>query len=276
MEDNDRKTDHVTLEHLQRDSVIKAYIANAEEYEKGNLIGIWQPLPTTKDEFSRTLDAIGVHNGDYIADDFETTIPGLEKHLSYSFNIDEVNYLSAKLTEMQDWEQEAFSAVMFSGRHCDSVMDIINVVENIDLFDANQSRNAKEFGEILADIGYDLHNQTVKRLEAVGNQEEKELAEYVRHLENYYDATAYANKVVKEENGVFTEGGYLRELDGFKDVYMGIVPPKYRVFVYPQPKLQERPSALHKLFDAKKAVTIADAEKVMTDKKASKSTGPEL
>jgi hypothetical protein len=237
----------------ERTAPIRALILNnaAIPFAESGLLGenapgVWLSFPTTAEKFKSALAEIGVESARYMAytfGKFDTCIPCLRNKLRRVADANEINLLASKLAVMPEDSMETFRAVILSGRHCGSLMDIVNITENIGLFYVQPAFSVKMYGEFLRDLG---------------------------KVDDLSDATAYARGVVKAENGVFTAAGYLTEESGFKRVHK-TVPPEYRVAALPEAKEKmpaERPSALDKLTAAKEAVSSTDAVKPAAPPKA--------
>lgn len=69
--------------------------------------------------------------------------------------------------------------------------------------------------------------------------EEMCMLEIPEHLENYIDYEAYGRDMSMDEDGRFTEGGYVvRTGDSFTELYSGRddIPEEHRIFAYPEPE----------------------------------------
>jgi len=103
------------------DHAFSAYIANAEDYQNGQLVGVWLPLPATREEFSGTLTAIGVDGPDHpgwFVEKYQSSLESIHS-LPEDSDIDELNYLAVKLDSLSDSykDKELFDLVMLSGGH---------------------------------------------------------------------------------------------------------------------------------------------------------------
>ena len=102
---------------------------------------------------------------------------------------------------------------MEMGDHCGSLLEIINLTENLDCY------------EVYPDIeGYDdLGRYYIEELDAMQVPE---------HLKNYIDYETYGRDVAIDENGTFTDRGYVRDTgDSFHEYYdgeHGSIPEEYR------------------------------------------------
>ena len=103
------------------------------------------------------------------------------------------------------------------GDHCGSLQEIINLTENLDCY------------EVYPDIhDYDdLGRYYIDELEVMQVPE---------HLQNYIDYEAYGRDVAMDENGTFTNQGYVRDTgDSFHEYYdgeRGSIPDEYRVMTF--------------------------------------------
>ena len=151
---------------------------------------------------------------------------------------------------------ETFVAVMESGRHCESLTDIINVTENMDCFYLQPSYSAEMYGEFLATMAQDEFGGVIERLEHSPDPDMRELAGYIARLEKHFDSAAYGRELVQSENGVFTDSGYLTEINPgeYVDLYSGHHDVEYPVFAYPEREPAARPSVMDKLAAAKESV----------------------
>jgi len=244
----------------ERKPIICAHITNPKDMadmflsldrlRDSNYARRWHDFPTTKEEMQDTLKIIridGEKHGEYYINDYESSIPGLAERLPVGADIDELNFLSVKLAGMVEWQREVFGAVMLSGRHCGSVMDIISVTENIDLFNVQPAYNVEQYGEFLLDMYKNEYAEVFKSLETSDYPEEYSFARYIERLETHVDPAAFGRAIAEEENGVFTDCGYLSEKDAIKELYKELtgVPPEYRVSIPPA-----RPAGLYKMENA--------------------------
>lgn len=117
------------------------------------------------------------------------------------------------------WEAEKFAAAVDFGEY-NSVPALINLTQNLDCF---------EFYTGIENEG-DLGRYYI---------EEMCTLEIPEHLENYIDYEAYGRDMSMDEDGRFTEGGYVvRTGDSFTELYCGRedLPEEYRIFAYPKPE----------------------------------------
>ena len=208
-----------------KDYPFAAFITNLGKYNEGELVGEWVKFPTTAEELKEVFKRIGIGQKDdfgqpyeeWFITDYDCYVDGLYDKLGEYENLDELNYLASKLDEMSDSEYAQFQAGMEMGDHCGSLQEIINLTENLDCY------------EVYPDIeDYDdLGRYYIEELEVMQVPE---------HLQNYIDYEAYGRDVAMDENGSFTDQGYVRDTgDRFCEYYdgeRGSIPDEYRVMTF--------------------------------------------
>ena len=215
-----------------RDYPFAAFITNLGKYNEGELIGEWVKFPATAEELKAAMDSIGIGQKDdfgytyeeWFITDYDCYVDGLYDKLGEYVNLDELNYLASKLDEMSQSEYEQFQAAMSVGDHGGSLQDMINLTENLDCYEVNP--NITDYD--------DLGRYYIYELEAM------QVPDY---LENYIDYEAYGRDVSLDEDGQFTDYGYVRDTgDSFVEVYDGNpenIPEEYRVISVPEEDLSK-------------------------------------
>lgn len=205
-----------------KDYPFAAFITNLGKYNEGELVGEWVKFPTTADELKKVFGRIGIGSEDdfgnpyeeWFITDYDCYVGGLYDKLGEYANLDELNYLAAKLDDMDRSEYNQFLAAMEMGDHTGSIQDLINLTENLDCYDVYSDIEDHD----------DLGRYYIDELEAM---------QVPDHLRNYIDYEAYGRDVALEEGGEFTEFGYVRDTgDTFYEVYDGDrenIPEEYRV-----------------------------------------------
>ena len=159
-------------------------------------------------------DDLGNPYEEWFITDYDCYVGGLYDKLGEYANLDELNYLAAKLDDMDRSEYNQFLAAMEMGDHTGSIQDIINLTENLDCYDVYPDIEDHD----------DLGRYYIDELEAM---------QVPDHLRNYIDYEAYGRDVAMEEGGEFTEFGYVRDTGSrFYEVYDGDrenIPEEYRV-----------------------------------------------
>ena len=208
-----------------KDYPFAAFITNLGKYNEGELVGEWVKFPTTAEELKEVFKRIGIGQKDdfgqpyeeWFITDYDCYVDGLYDKLGEYENLDELNYLASKLDEMSDSEYAQFQAGMEMGDHCGSLQEIINLTENLDCY---------EIYPHIEDYD-DLGRYYIEELEVMQVPE---------HLQNYIDYEAYGRDVAMDENGSFTDQGYVRDTgDRFCEYYdgeRGSIPDEYRVMAF--------------------------------------------
>ena len=208
-----------------KDYPFAAFITNLGKYNEGELVGEWVKFPTTAEELKEVFKRIGIGQRDdfgqpyeeWFITDYDCYVDGLYDKLGEYENLDELNYLASKLDEMSDSEYAQFQAGMEMGDHCGSLQEIINLTENLDCYDIYPDIHDHD----------DLGRYYIEELDAMQVPE---------HLRNYIDYEAYGRDVAMDENGSFTDQGYVRDTgDRFCEYYdgeRGSIPDEYRVMTF--------------------------------------------
>ena len=208
-----------------KDYPFAAFITNLGKYNEGELVGEWVKFPTTAEELKEVFKRIGIGQKDdfgqpyeeWFITDYDCYVDGLYSKLGEYENLDELNYLASKLDEMSESEYAQFQAGMEMGDHCGSLQEIINLTENLDCYE----------------VYPDIHDY-----DDLGRYyiEELDVMQVPEHLQNYIDYEAYGRDVALEENGAFTDQGYVRDTgDSFHEYYdgeRGSIPDEYRVMTF--------------------------------------------
>ena len=208
-----------------KDYPFAAFITNLGKYNEGELVGEWVKFPTTAEEMKEVFKRIGIGQRDdfgqpyeeWFITDYDCYVDGLYSKLGEYENLDELNYLASKLDEMDQGEYAQFQAGMEMGDHCGSLQEIINLTENLDCYEIYP--NIEDYD--------DLGRYYIEELDAMQVPE---------HLQNYIDYEAYGRDVAMDENGSFTDQGYVRDTgDRFCEYYdgeRGSIPDEYRVMAF--------------------------------------------
>ena len=208
-----------------KDYPFAAFITNLGKYNEGELVGEWVKFPTTAEELKEVFKRIGIGQKDdfgqpyeeWFITDYDCYVDGLYSKLGEYENLDELNYLASKLDEMSNSEYAQFQAGMEMGDHCGSLQEIINLTENLDCYEVYP--HIEDYD--------DLGRYYIEELEVMQIPE---------HLQNYIDYEAYGRDVAMDENGSFTDQGYVRDTgDRFCEYYdgeRGSIPDEYRVMAF--------------------------------------------
>ncbi len=209
--------------NLKQDhSYLKVFLTNVNAYASGQLQGEWLSLPTDSETLQSVFRKIGLADGgEYFITDYEcSAFPALKACLGEYENLNELNYLAAKLKEVLQSSvlTDEFSAALKLGNHTSSVMELINLTEphNLNSFTfLTEVHNNDELGRAVVQMGnYDL--------QAIG-----ELAQYI-------DYEALGRDTCINEGGIFTNRAYFApSRDGLYEFYKSVedIPQEYLITV---------------------------------------------
>ena len=200
--------------------MIEAYVTNLGKYNEGELCGEWLKLPTTAEEVKALFSRIGVDGvlyEEFFITDYSTNLAGMQNLGEYE-SLDDLNYLAALVSELQDWELEKFEAAAVYGDHSGNVQELINLAQNLDCYEYYPGvSDNDDLGRYLID--------------------ELEYEQIPDNLVNYIDYEAYGRDFSINESGDFVDGGYISRNDvDFKKHYDGHdLPDEYKICFYPDP-----------------------------------------
>lgn len=202
------------------DYIFKAFIVNAKEYDNGNheTSGAWLYFPTTKEDVSALFNEIGLPNNadsdQYFIDEYKCGNNDFEKFLSMDGDIDELNYLANRISELEDIEMTVFQAVIQT-KECQSIKDAINLAYNTECFD------------IVSDMG------SWKNIGAYISEREGLGIEVLGDLSKFIDYGSYGRAYANDNGGYFLDDIYLeRNSAVLTEKYNGNIeniPPEYIV-----------------------------------------------
>ena len=210
------------FEH-NKDYPFAIYVTNLGKYNEGMLVGEWVHLPATTKEMKDVFKRIGIGQKDdfgcpyeeWFITDYDCYVTGLCRGFGEYENLDELNYLAARLDEMSDYDFELFEAVVEVGDCGNSVKDLINLMGNLDSYTV--------FSNVTND--YDLGYYYI---EESGCYDTDKLGT----LSRYIDYESFGRDVRLEETGCFTNDGYVyHDGSSFIEYYEGPedIPDEYRV-----------------------------------------------
>jgi hypothetical protein len=154
----------------------------------------------------------------------------LYAHIPADADKSELAYLAAKVEGMDDEQRKIFDAVTGLGWHCGSVIELINLTENLNCFELQPAFSEEAYGEHRLEWDYDDCAEVISRLEKSKDPAERSLAKHIQILHRAVDNEAYGYQLAKEEGGVFTSHGLISQESGLEAVYRGIqdLPEEYR------------------------------------------------
>lgn len=208
--------------NYDHDCPFEAYITNLGKYNEGVLVGEWVKFPTTYEEMQKVFERIGIGKEDefgniyeeWFITDYDCYVNGLHDILGEYESLDELNYLANGIEVMDKSDFERFEAAIGIGDYAGSAKDLINLTENLNKYDFYPDVHDHD----------DLGRMYVDEYGAM---------EVPDHLKNYIDYEAYGRDIALDENGHFTDQGYVRDTgDSFTENYEGNrdeIPWEYRV-----------------------------------------------
>ena len=219
---------------------LKAYIENPDRPQDG---GFTMPLPATRETFAPFLENIGIKDIHNVKVGEVYSTHESDHNLSYWLNealhdmktpksLEELNYLAAKIADMDEEQREIFGAALHAKWHVNSIGKMLNLAENLDCFDLQPAHSAAQYGDFVISIDQDSTCDVFTRLAQSSNRAERELAQYIERLEKCADSEAYGKLIADREGGTFTDYGYLRQATReVPEKYRGIqdIPAEHRI-----------------------------------------------
>lgn len=214
---------------VKHDAVLEAYITNLGKYNEGHLIGEWVKFPTTYDEIQKVFDRIGIDGiryEEWFITDYECSVDGICNTLGEYENLEAINYLAAKLDEMNSYDIEKLEAIIqHDSSYTRDVKGLINLTENLDIYDFMEGVHNEE------DLGtYWIEESGAYDLKSMGN------------LASYIDYQRFGRDIALDEGGTFTDKGYVRSTgDSLVEIFDGShddIPIEYRIMSKPAETLQ--------------------------------------
>ena len=192
----------------------------AERLYYSALIGyIWYEATEEEKNFITLLDLINASEAREDDETYQSPVDllfsQLEEREPDHFAVKQ--YRKFKMAAGKTLKYAQFQAGMEMGDHCGSLQEIINLTENLDCYE----------------VYPDIHDY-----DDLGRYyiEELDVMQVPEHLQNYIDYEAYGRDVALEENGTFTDQGYVRDTgDSFHEYYdgeRGSIPDEYRVMTF--------------------------------------------
>ncbi len=209
------------------ETIFEVYLINKDHHTEQNPVAEWVQLPTDAEKIKAVFERIGVSGDDpseYEAAAYESAIDGLTDRFRPGYDLDELNYLAALLTQRSQEEREKFAAAMLHGDHAASLADAINLTHNLDCYWLHPTvHNSEDYGHYVVD-----------------ELDELELPEAAKQ---FFDYKAFGREAVREDGGTFTDYGYIYNNKNEFSVWYADhdVPQEYRITPNePQPIDQDK------------------------------------
>lgn len=206
--------------------VFSILLHNRQRYEQGKE-GLWLSLPTTTEKLQEALREIGVsadNPQDFFLYDYRSPQERpikLPRDLVLSANMDELNFLAARLEKLDAAELSELNAALTSPQSdFHSIGQIIDYPDNVDFY--VHLPDVKGTGQ--------LGDYYLNRSGMVDMPEEWKAGIFLPR---------FGLHIANTEHGVFTDYGYLvKSGDEWQRVHEGQpVPEEYRVMGFPQPEV---------------------------------------
>ena len=206
--------------------VFSILLHNRQRYEQGNE-GLWFSLPTTTEKLQEALREIGIsadNPQDFFLYDYRSPQERpikLPRDLVLSADVDELNFLAARLEKLDAAELAELNAALTSPqRDFHSIGQIIDYPDNVDYY--VHLPDVTGTGQ--------LGDYYLNRSGMVDMPEEWKAGIFLPR---------FGLHIANTEHGVFTDYGYLvKSGDEWQRVHEGQpVPEQYRVMAYPAPEI---------------------------------------
>ena len=173
-----------------------AFITNLGKFNEGEIVGEWINFPIKQEVFQEVLDRICINENyeEWFFSDYDTNLNGISDVVGEYANADELNYLAARLQEMDSYDYEKFYAMVEDEVDLpqSGLPGLINLTFNMDKYDLNTNVFDEE------DLGRYIVQDS-------GQYDRWKLEDIL----DYIDYEAFGRDVSINDAGTFTERGYI-------------------------------------------------------------------
>ena len=221
-----------TGQRKEREEMNKPFeilIDSRTRFETGEPGGVWLPLPATAEQLHDAMKSVGVtadNPQDFFIHGFscpENRHLALPYDMVCSAGIDELNFLAARIGELDPAELTKLNALAQAPHGLETIGQMIDFTYNVDFYVHIEARTFSELGD------YYLNKSGMVQM-----PEEWKAG---------IDPAAFGKNAAQKEQGEFTEYGYVvASGDQWEPHFEGRdVPEEYRIMSYPQPPQRPDP-----------------------------------
>ena len=204
-------------------------IDSRTRFETGEPGGVWLPLPATAEQLHDAMKSVGItaeNPQDFFIHGFSCPE---DRHLALPYDmvcsagIDELNFLAARIGELDPAELTKLNALAQAPHGLETIGQMIDFTYNVDFYVHIEARTFSELGD------YYLNKSGMVQM-----PEEWKAG---------IDPGEFGKNVAQKEQGEFTEYGYIvASGDQWEPHFEGRdVPEEYRIMSYPQPPQRPDP-----------------------------------
>lgn len=216
-------------EHEEMNKPFEILIDSRTRFETGEPGGVWLPLPSTAEQLHDAMKSVGVtadNPQDFFIHGFSCPE---DRHLALPYDmvcsagIDELNFLAARIGELDPAELTKLNALTQAPHGLETIGQMIDFTYNVDFYVHIEARTFSELGD------YYLNKSGMVQM-----PEEWKAG---------IDPSAFGKNAAQKEQGEFTEYGYVvASGDQWEPHFEGRdVPEEYRIMSYPQPPQRPDP-----------------------------------
>jgi antirestriction protein ArdC len=216
-------------EHEEMNKPFEILIDSRTRFETGEPGGVWLPLPATAEQLHDAMKSVGVtadNPQDFFIHGFSCPE---DRHLALPYDmvcsagIDELNFLAARIGELDPAELTKLNALAQAPHGLETIGQMIDFTYNVDFYVHIEARTFSELGD------YYLNKSGMVQM-----PEEWKAG---------IDPAAFGKNAAQKEQGEFTEYGYVvASGDQWEPHFEGRdVPEEYRIMSYPQPPQRPDP-----------------------------------
>lgn len=204
-------------------------LMNRSRFEAGETDGVWLALPATTEQLQEAMRGIGISTDnpqDFFINGYsspENAPLDLPLDLIRSAQVDELNFLAARLNALDASELAALNAIMQTEGKFQTIGQMIDYVDNTDCYSLIPAKDYSSLGEYY--------------------MKQSGLIVIPAEWQPGIDTERLGRYISQDDHGIFTDYGYLiRNGEEWKQIYEGQpVPEQYRVMSFPAPEPGREP-----------------------------------